>query len=605
MVRAWGGRGILAATLVALVALALPAAAAAHAELEGSSPSRGKHLQRAPERVELHFSEPVEVSFGAVRVYNAGGERVDTGPTSHPGGRADLVGVKLRNGLRDGVYTATYRIISADSHPVAGGYTFTVGAGGAAPAASVDDLIDAGGAGPVTEGAFGAVRALAYLAIALAVGGFAFAAAVWRPALRGIAGAAAAWRGAGEAFAARARTVGLAAAALGVATSALGIVLQGATADATSFWSALDPSLVGDVLDTRFGTVWGLRLLAWLAVGALLLLPAARLRTAELRPASLGATGFAVSPAARPLGVGVATALLAFLCLTPALAGHASNLDPSWLLVPANVLHVVAMAVWVGGIGMLVLALLPATRRLEQPDRTRLLAAAVTRFSDIALFAVAALVASGVTQAIPELESFSDFVDTAFGRALLAKIVLLVGLIGLGAWNRGRARPRLAVLAMAGAPPGRTGLELRRSLRAEATLMAAVLGVTAALVAYAPPVGGAGSDAGGPFSASKDLGPARMEVTVDPARAGANEVHVYLLNRRDGRQYDRAKELDVRASLPERSVGPVQLQTEKAGPGHYVVRRAQLAPGGDWTLEVSARVSEFDLIEQRVAVPID
>jgi hypothetical protein len=92
---------------------------------------------------------------------------------------------------------------------------------------------------------------------------------------------------------------------------------------------------------------------------------------------------------------------------------------------------------------------------------------------------------------------------------------------------------------------------------------------------------------------------------VDPARSGANEVHVYLLNRRDGRQYDRVKELELRASLPDMSVGPVQLRTEKAGPGHYVVRRAQLAPGGDWRLEVSARVSEFDIYEKPVEVPID
>jgi copper transport protein len=603
MVRTPRGRVALAAALAALAALALPAAAAAHAELEGSSPSRGEQVRRAPERVELRFSEPVEVSFGNVRVYDAGGERVETGRPSHPGGRGDAVTVNLRNGLGDGVYTATYRVISADSHPIAGGFTFTVGTGGPAPAASVDDLIDAGGSGPVTEGAFGAVRALAYLAIALAVGGFAFAAAVWLPALRSVAGAGAGWLEAGEGFAGRARTVGLVAAALGAATSALGIVLQGATADATSFWSALDPSLLGDVLDTRFGTLWGLRLLVWLAVGALLMLPAARLRAAELRPVSLGATGLAVGAAARPLGVGIAAGLLAFLCLTPALAGHASTLDPSWLLVPANALHVTAMAIWVGGVAMLLLALPAATRRLEPPDRTRLVAAAVTRFSGIALFAVAALVASGVAQAIPELESLSDFVDTAFGRALLAKIALLLGLIWLGAWNRGRARPRLAVLAMAGAPPGRTGQELRRALRTEAALMAAVLGVTAALVAYAPPAGG--SDAKGPFSASEDLGPARMELTVDPARAGANEVHVYLLGRRNGRPYERVKELDLRATLPERGVGPVKLQSEKAGPGHYVVRRTQLAPAGDWTLEVSARVSAFDLYEKRVEVPID
>jgi copper transport protein len=603
MVMARTGPLTLACALAALVALAVPGTAFAHATLESSSPGRGDQLRRAPELVELRFSEPIEVSFGAVRVYDARGERVDRGPTSHPDGRGDAVAVNLRRGLAKGVYTVTYRVISADSHPVAGGLTFTVGTGGPAPAATVDDLIDAGGAGPVTEGAFGAVRALAYVAIALAVGGFAFAAGVWRPALRGVAGAGRSWQEAGEAFAGRARAIGLAAAGLGVATSALGIVLQGATADATSFWSAVDPTVVGGVLDTRFGTVWGLRLLAWLAVGALLALPAARLRPAELRPASLGATGLALGAGARPLAIGIAATLLAFLCLTPALAGHASTVDPSWLLVPAAALHVAAMAIWVGGIAMLLLALPAATGRLESADRTRLLAAAVTRFSTVALFAVAALVASGVAQAIPELESLSDFLDTAFGRALLAKIVLLLTLIGLGAWNRERAQPRLAVLAIAGAPTGRTGLELRRTLRTEAALMAVVLGVTAALVAYAPPAAGGGG-AHTPFSASENLGPARMELTVDPARAGDNEVHVYLLNRRTGGQFDRVKELDMEAALPENGIGPLHLPADKAGPGHYVVRRTQLAPAGDWRLDVSARVSEFDLYETTVEVPI-
>ncbi len=88
--------------------------------------------------------------------------------------------VGLRSGLGDGIYTATYRVISADSHPVSGGFTFTVGAGGAAPSASVADLIDAGGAGTATEIAFGVVRGLCYLAIALVAGGLAFALAVWR-----------------------------------------------------------------------------------------------------------------------------------------------------------------------------------------------------------------------------------------------------------------------------------------------------------------------------------------------------------------------------------------------------------------------------------------
>jgi copper transport protein len=597
------GRGTRVAAGVAAIAmvgaLVLPSTAGAHAALDGSTPGRGEQVARAPEQVVLRFNEPVEVAFGAVRVYDARGSRVDRGSTHHPGRRGDAVAVGLRGGLGDGIYTATYRVVSADSHPIAGGFTFTVGAGGEAPVASVDDLIDAGEAGPVTEGAFGAVRVLAYVAIALAVGGFAFVALVWRPAMQAVAGAGAGWLEASEAFAGRSRRVGLVAAGIGVATSALGIVLQGATAGATGFWSALDPAVVRDVLDTRFGGVWGLRLLAWVLLGTLVALPAARLRAPELRPASLGATGVALG-GVRRLAAALAAALLGFLCLTPALAGHASTLDPSALLVPANALHVTAMAVWVGGIAMLLLALPAATRRLEPVDRSRLLAAAVARFSTVALVAVAALVAGGVAQAIPALDSLGDLLDTAFGRALLAKIVVLLALLGLGAWNRQRARPRLAALSAGGAPPGRTGVLLRRTLRAEAALMVAVLGVTAALVAYAPP-----SSLTGPFSASESLGPARMELTVDPARPGRNEVHLYLFRRSDGSQYDRVKQLDLRASLPDKDIGPLDLNAEKAGPGHYVVRRADITPGGDWTLEVSARVSEFDQYRRRVEVPIE
>ena len=173
--------------------------------------------------------------------------------------------VALRSGLGDGTYTATYRVISSDSHPVSGGFVFTVGRGGT-PAETLDQLLQGGGAGKATEVGFGIVRALSYLALALAAGGVAFVAAVWRPALAAFGSSDESWGHAGEAFAARARRILVGAAALGAAMSALGLVFQGAVAGGTSFWRALDPSVVSDVLHTRFGTVWGLRLLAgWLS----------------------------------------------------------------------------------------------------------------------------------------------------------------------------------------------------------------------------------------------------------------------------------------------------------------------------------------------------
>ncbi len=567
---------LVAAAIVA-VALALPSAAWSHATVESTLPSRGAELERAPERVVFRFSEPVEAAFGAVQVYDQAGKRVDRGSAGHPDGRGDEVAIGLRDGLGDGAYTATYRVVSADSHPVSGGFVFTVGEGGA-PAESLDQLIDAGRAGPATEIGFGIVRALSYLALALAVGGVAFVLVVWRPTRRERGGTNEAWLRADEAFTTRAGRLTFAAVGLGVATSALGIVFQGAVAAGTSFWQALDSTVLGDVLGTRFGTVWGLRLIAWLALGCLLALPLLlRARVSERVP----------------------PVLLAFLCFTPALAGHASTLSPGWLLVCANVLHVVSMCVWVGGVAMLLLALPGATRQLDVPARTGLLAAAVSRFSIVALGAVAGLVASGTIQALVEVDSLADLPGTAFGRAILIKIGLLVGLIALGALNRQRIRPRLAALDAAGETPGRAGIELRRSLRAEMLLMVAALGVTAALVSYAPATG-----VTGPFSASETLGPARLELTVDPARVGSNGIHVYLFDRRSGRQFDRVKQLTVSARLPAKRIGPLHLDAQRAGPGHYVIRRAGLAPAGDWHLELSARVSAFDAYDARIEVPI-
>jgi copper transport protein len=257
------------------------------------------------------------------------------------------------------------------------------------------------------------------------------------------------------------------------------------------------------------------------------------------------------------------------------------------------------MAIWVGGVAMLLLAVPVATRRLDAPARTPLLAAVVARFSVLALAAVGTLVASGVLQSIAELHAIAELWESAFGRAILVKVALLSGLIAIGAWNRGRGWPLLARRAAAGEPPGRTGFLLRRALRAELALMVAVLGATAALASYAPP-----SVATGPFGDTANLGPLRAELTVDPASAGTNEVHLYLSRRRDGAPFDRVKELTMSARLPDRGIGPLDLRVHQAGPGHWVVRGAHFAPAGDWRLDVSARVSEFDAYSAKVEVPV-
>jgi copper transport protein len=536
---------VIRALAAALAALALlPASASAHALLQASTPERSARLKAVPETVTLRFNEPVEAEFGAVRVFDSQGREVQAGSAFHPGGRGNQVGVRLRGGLGEDGYTVTYRVISADAHPVAGGFVFVVG-NATTPSTTVDELLDDTETGAVTGTAFGVVRAVQFGAIALGIGTVIFLLVCWRPQATSAAAAAA--------FRRRVRVLTIAAATAGALSAIAALVLQGAVAGGTSFWDALSVDVVRDVLGTRFGLVWGLGALAWLV-------------TLAWPPAVFA------------------------LALLPAFGGHASVQSPVAVLLPANVLHVVAMAAWLGGIAVLVLALRSATSQVPIEDRPRLLGAVVGRFSRLAGWAIALVLATGIAQSLVEVRTFPNLVETAFGRAVLVKIALLGGIIALGALNRRRHLPRIA----------ESGAALRRTLRVELALGLAAIAATGALAGYPPSI----AESSGPYATNADIGPARLEMTVDPARVGPNEIHVYLFDRASGRQYDATKELTVTAELPEKRIAPIELAPTKAGPGHYVIAGAALGVKGDWTVEIAARVSDFDEHRAEVEVPI-
>jgi copper transport protein len=589
---------VAAACLALLAALALPAAALGHAELLETSPGRGERLDQAPRQVTFRFNETVEASFGGVQVFDGQGQRVDDGELVRPGGRSDSVGTNLKGGLPDGTYTATYRVISADSHPISGGIVFTVGEGGEA-GVTVSDLLDQGEAGPVTEVGFGIVRGLSYAAMALALGGLLFLLAVWAPALRGLGDASSAWMFASEAFGRRAHAILTAALATGVVTSLLGIVFQGAVAGGTSLWSAFDPSTIEAVLDTRFGTVWALRALLWIVLGLVVLWPRPAVRMAALRPARLGADGTAVGPMPSPALLAVLAVLAIAIALTPGLGGHAGAEGSAWITLTADTLHVLAMCAWVGILVFFLVALPVATRRLEGSGRTRLLAAALLRVSPIALASVIVLLATGIVQSIVHLEAISDLWESAFGRIILIKAAMLAALVAIGAYHRKRSIPRIRELAAAGDSPSSAGVSLRRAIRAEIVLFVGVITATSVLVATNPASAGPGV-----LSERITAGSAEIEVTMEPLQTGPNELHFYLFNREDGRPLTQMQGMEVQFREPAKQIGPLPVRVSKAGPGHFVATDANIGLAGDWELEMRVRLSKFDLVTGRVEVEI-
>lgn len=595
-------RRVLALAAVALGAvLALaPAGAFAHAYQTGSEPFRDEVFRSGqPERVVFKFNEPVEASFGAVRVFDVRAQRVDQGRITRPDGDRSQLAVALKPGLPDGSYTATFRLVSTDGHVINGGFVFHVGAPSTNGGLAVADLVGDDDAGAAIDTAFAAVRALDYAAIAIALGGIGFLLLCWLPGLRRAAGGDERWARASEAYARRAGFLLLGAVNLGLATAMLGILVQGAIVSGQSFWDAFQASTVREVLDTRFGTVWGIKLLVWLGLGAVLL--AAPRTVPVLRPVSLGADGHVLD---RPGRLRVAALLVpaAALAFLPALSGHASTQDPIAALFPLDVVHVAAMSLWLGGLVALLVLVPAATGRLEPAERTRLLAAVLARFSPVALAAVVALAVTGTAQAVLHLTSLGELTSTAFGRALLVKIVLLAVLIGLGALNQRRSLPRLRAIAADGGAPGTAGAVLKRALRAEVALIAVVLAATGALVSSTPPA----AEAGRPqvVNVEQRLGPLDLNVTVEPATVGTNTMHIYLFDAKTGAPFDDTKSITAQATLKAANVGPLDIALRKSGPGHFTADAFQLTLAGDWSVRIVDRITEFDEYETTINVPV-
>jgi copper transport protein len=566
-----------------LISLALlPASAMAHAQLVGTSPQSGTTVKAQPEEVIFKYNQPVGGTVGAVRVYNAEGEQVDDLDVSHPGGHQSWMGVGLKPNLPDGTYTATYRVISADTHIVYGGLVFSIGHPGKAPKYTVAGLISKNQSGEVTKLAFGATRMLDYLSIALMVGGLIFLLFAWRPAIATVDGPGEAAADAKTAFSRRFGRLLAFAVVIGIAVSVLGILLQGASAAGVSLWASLKSPIIHSTLHSRFGAVWGLRAIDWVLLGALLL-AAARLPQGQRR--WLGV----------PIGIGAL-----YLVMAPAFAGHPSIQSPVAIFFPTNVVHVLAASIWVGGIACFLLALPAATRRLAPEDRSRLLLGTMARFSPLALGAVIAIAITGVVQAYIDVRSLGALFNTTYGLLVVAKIILLVFLIGFGFHNRRRIIPALKGIVERAAMLGSTGVSVRRSFRGEFASMLVVFGVTAALVSYAPPI-----DASqGPVSINTKLGPAELEMTVEPAKVGLNTIHLYLINASDGTQFTATKQLTVTAELPSKQIGPLPLTATVAGPGHYVLGGAQFSPGGTWQVQITDRISAFQQYSTKVSVPI-
>ncbi|BCL21585.1 copper resistance CopC/CopD family protein [Streptomyces tuirus] len=413
---------LLLAAACALLTGAGPASA--HAAVTGSDPGQGAVVDKAPARITLTFSEPVALSDDSLRVLDPEGKRVDTAEPATVSGTT--YAVPLHSGLPDGTYTVAYQVVSADSHPVAGAYTFSIGAPSKTSVSVSGQSTDDG----VVGWLYGFGRYVSYAGFIVMAGGAAFVLACWR-------------RGSGVRPVQRFVVSGWV--ALTASTLAL-LLLRGSFTGSGKVADIFDLSLLGQVLQTKSGAALVSRLLL-LAAAALFI---AVLFGAYARPSPTTTLTDGASrrqpdssedaEQKRDLTFGLSiggVVVAAGLAASWAMSEHASVGLQAGIAMPVDVLHLLAVAAWLGGLGALLVALYRA------PADTPVDAPAVRRFSQVAFGSVLALIATGTYQSWRQLGSWSAFTDTRYGQLLLAKIALVVVLVGV-AWISRRWTGRLA-----------------------------------------------------------------------------------------------------------------------------------------------------------------
>jgi copper transport protein len=370
----------IAVLLGASAVVASSGVAAAHALLASSDPAANAVLATAPTSVSITFTEPADPALSTIQVFDASGSPHTSGPvvSSAP----DVLTVPL-GPLSDGVYTVTWRTVSAaDGHAADGSFAFSVGSAAAPPSAPA---ASASGASAVSARSV-AARAFMFVGFIGLLGTLLTAEMLGGGRRRRIA-----W----------------------LRTAAWWIAVIGSVA--VFITQAADAGVkLGQALGTSLGADALTRLLPLLLAGFALI-------------------GGSRATTRRKAWMAAATALVLLSILADAAVSHASTGSLPQLNVALQWLHVVAIGLWLGGLA----GLLAEMRDPDLPDRTRLMRG----FSRWATAGILLVAVSGVARAAFELHSPDELVTTDYGRLILVKSALFVVLAVLGAVNHFRTVP--------------------------------------------------------------------------------------------------------------------------------------------------------------------
>ena len=530
---------LLAAVILLLILFTPGASALAHANLVSSDPPTGSALAQAPKVITLEYSEDLDPTFTQVELLNGSFQVVIPGPGVIDPAKPKIMTLAVNTPIPDGIYSAVWKARSAvDGHITHGTVGFSVGA--SAPRVSLlppPGTPDPASALPLPIDA--ASRWLSYL----------FATRLLRRlALIGLGG-------------------------LLVGTLAF-ILVQAGQASGKPFFELFGAPLA-ELLGSRTGLILGIRLVLMAVIAVIIW------RALPPIEAGRGETWWLLAA----LGIGVLA--------TFSLQSHAAASDQLGAIL-LDILHLLAMSAWLGGLLPLALLLLAGRRgQVSLPP----LAALVPRFSRLAMVSVDVLAISGLYAVLTQVQTFDALVGTTYGQAVIVETALVAVLIALGAVNLLILSPKLA--AGAGDP----AKALQRTTAVELGIGLVVLLAAGVLTSSQPAATALDAQRRLGFLDSTETDDVKLTLRVAPVQIGDNEFGVDVVDSRPGADASQPQVL-LRLGVIGGGLGQTQVEAASTGGGRFTARGTYITLPGQWEIDVILRRPGYDDVVHRFSMQV-
>jgi copper transport protein len=587
---------LIVAVVVATLAFAgMPQQSFAHPITVSSSPKPFQSLSSSPAEVTVSFTEPIELSYSTISVLAPDGSRVDKNDPHLVNGDTASLGVSLKPGLPDGVYTVSTRVLSAvDGHVVEGAFTFGIGTTPTLPTGS------AGGGAPsqILSPAESASRFPGMVGQVIVVGAAFGSLWLWKPLSRvpWLASAISSQRAAIDRKMVKLIIIG---AAIVIGSNFAMIAVQAIDINAG----------IPQAIATKFGNVWTTRMME----SSILMIIAVFVYRKLSKTGALPSKAEMLAILVMGLAVLVTSSLVAHGAATGQIAA-----------ILLDFFHNTAASIWIGGLILMGFVAVPRILAMsDERARAAAISILVPRFSTIVVTILGIAIITGPLLLFLIESDLSLTLASTYGKVLMIKLALAGVMVAMGGYSQFVIQKKAVAVMVGGSSVQSNGYaRFAKSLKAEAgvgialLLMVSIMANGSLPAGEFPQYGKQPADQQAAFASATPQqavaaspkftqtlysSTGKVNLTVDPFAVGQNKFTL-AFSGNDNKPVD-VSAASIKLTQVEKGIGPINVNATRQQDGTFAADAA-FSLAGVWSVQVEGVRPSASNIVASLDVPV-